>query len=109
MYRTVDKLENVDLSSFLIRGNVSDIEIMIEYLATKAKTLENVCNAEGRLVFDAAPEYSSVYPQQEEAFKSQEDIECLNSDGKAGSIMFKRLPDEQPIFTERMIKNVFGD
>ena len=36
-------------------------------------------------------------------------ILVFDSDGKAGSIIFKRLPDEQPIFTERMIKNVFGD
>lgn len=36
-------------------------------------------------------------------------ILVFDSNGKAGSIVFKRLPDEQPIFTERMIKNVFGD
>lgn len=36
-------------------------------------------------------------------------ILVFDSDGKTGGIVFKRLPDEQPIFTERMIKNVFGD
>lgn len=35
-------------------------------------------------------------------------ILVFDSDGKTGGIVFKRLPDEQPIFTERMIKNVFG-